>query len=98
MALSLIDYLKLRPVGERLEDLETPVHIIDVDVVERNVTHWQNRCNLLGLANRPHINTHKLAGLAKYQIAKGAGGLSRSLVCSAAPSDMLLTDNNQKWT
>ena len=50
--------------------------IVDVDVVERNVKRWQARCNALGLANRPHIKTHKLVGLAQYQLAQGAKGIT----------------------
>lgn len=99
MTVSLIDYLKLRPIGARLEDLETPVPVIDVDVVERNAMRWQNRCNLLGLANRPHIKTHKLVGLAKYQMAIGARGITvqklgeAEVMADAGITDMLLTFN-----
>lgn len=99
MALSLTDYFKFRPVGERLEDLETPVPVIDVDVVERNAKRWQDRCNLLGLANRPHIKTHKLVGLAKYQMAIGARGITvqklgeAEVMADAGIKDMLLTFN-----
>jgi D-serine deaminase-like pyridoxal phosphate-dependent protein len=97
--MALIDYLKLKPVGKRLEDLETPVPIIDVDVVERNVAKWQNRCNALGLANRPHIKTHKLVGLAQYQIAQGANGITvqklgeAEVMADAGIRNMLLTFN-----
>ncbi len=97
--MELIDYLKLRPVGKKLEDLETPVPIIDVDVVERNVTKWQSRCDALGLANRPHIKTHKLVGLAQYQIAKGAKGITvqklgeAEVMADGGIRDMLLTFN-----
>ena len=97
--MSLIEYLKFRHVGDRLEDLETPVPIIDIDVVERNATRWQKRCDALGLANRPHIKTHKLVGLAKYQIAQGAKGITvqklgeAEIMADAGISDMLLTFN-----
>jgi D-serine deaminase-like pyridoxal phosphate-dependent protein len=95
----LIDHLKLRPVGDRLEDLETPVPIIDIDVVERNATRWQERCHALGIANRPHIKTHKLVGLAKYQMAQGAKGITvqklgeAEVMADAGITDMLLTFN-----
>jgi D-serine deaminase-like pyridoxal phosphate-dependent protein len=97
--MSLTDFLKLRPVGERLEDLETPVPIIDVNVVERNVTRCQKRCDALDLANRPHIKTHKLVGLAKYQMATGAKGITvqklgeAEVMADAGIRDMLLTFN-----
>jgi D-serine deaminase-like pyridoxal phosphate-dependent protein len=98
-AVILIDHLQLRSVGKRLEDLQTPVPVIDVDVVERNITRWQTRCNALGLANRPHIKTHKLAGLARYQMAQGAAGITvqklgeAEVMADAGISDMLLTFN-----
>jgi D-serine deaminase-like pyridoxal phosphate-dependent protein len=97
--MALIDYLKLRPVGKKLEDLETPVPIIDIDVVERNVMQWQSRCDILKLANRPHIKTHKLVGLAQYQIAQGAKGITvqklgeAEVMADAGVRDMLLTFN-----
>jgi D-serine deaminase-like pyridoxal phosphate-dependent protein len=97
--MALVDFLKLRPVGKRLEDLETPVPIIDVEVVERNAERWQGRCDGLGLANRPHIKTHKLTGLAQYQIAKGAKGITvqklgeAEVMAAAGIRDMLLTFN-----
>ena len=93
------DYFKLRDVGRMIEDLETPVPIIDVDVVIRNVKRWQDRCNALGIANRPHIKTHKLAGLARYQLDQGARGITvqklgeAEVMANAGISDMLLTFN-----
>ena len=74
--MNLVDHLSLDPVGQDVDDLETPVPVIDIDVVERNLTRWQKRCDGLGIANRPHIKTHKLTGLAKYQLALGAHGIT----------------------
>lgn len=97
--MALLDHLTLRPLGKRIEELETPVPIIDVDVVERNVTRWQERCNALGIANRPHIKTHKLLGLAKYQIEAGAKGVTvqklgeAEVMADGGITDMLLTFN-----
>ncbi len=97
--MALTDFLKLRPAGKRLEDLDTPVPIIDVNVVARNVMHWQSRCDILKLANRPHIKTHKLVGLAQYQIAEGAKGITvqklgeAEVMADAGIRDMFLTFN-----
>jgi D-serine deaminase-like pyridoxal phosphate-dependent protein len=99
LCMALIDHLKFRPVGKRLENLETPVPIINVDVVEHNVKRWQARCDAVGLANRPHIKTHKLAGLAQYQLAQGAKGITvqklgeAEVMADAGISDILLTFN-----
>lgn len=92
-------YFELRRVGTSIDDLETPVPIIDLDVVERNVTRWQARCDQLGIANRPHIKTHKLVGLARFQMDTGAKGITvqklgeAEVMAGAGISDMLLTFN-----
>jgi D-serine deaminase-like pyridoxal phosphate-dependent protein len=97
--MALLDHLQLRPLSSNIHELETPVPLIDVDVVERNVTRWQARCTALGLANRPHIKTHKLVGLAQYQIAQGARGITvqklgeAEVMAATGIRDMLLTFN-----
>lgn len=70
------DFLEIESVGASLELIETPAPVIDLDVVERNVMRLQAWCDRLMLANRPHIKTHKSAGLARYQIAMGAKGVT----------------------
>jgi D-serine deaminase-like pyridoxal phosphate-dependent protein len=93
------DYFQFEEVGRRVEDLETPVPIIDIDVVQHNVAKWQQRCDGLGIANRPHIKTHKLAGLAQYQLDAGAKGITvqklgeAEVMADAGITDMLLTFN-----
>ena len=67
-------FLEIEPIEEG--QLETPVPVVDLDVVDRNVRRWQARCDELGIANRPHIKTHKLVGLARFQIAVGAKGIT----------------------
>ena len=56
--------------------LETPVPVIDLDVVERNLSRMQAYANAHGLALRPHIKTHKLPRLAQEQVALGAVGIT----------------------
>ena len=51
----------------------TPAAVIDMDRVERNIARIQAACDAAGVANRPHIKTHKSPMLAKLQIAAGAG-------------------------
>ena len=74
--MAIEDFFQFRDVGRRIEDLETPVPVIDLDIVERNLRRWQARCDALGFANRPHIKTHKLVPLARYQLALGARGVT----------------------
>jgi D-serine deaminase-like pyridoxal phosphate-dependent protein len=54
----------------------TPAVVIDLDVVERNIARLQSLCDAAGLANRPHIKTHKSPVLAAMQIAAGASGIT----------------------
>jgi D-serine deaminase-like pyridoxal phosphate-dependent protein len=93
------DYFKFEPTASRLEDLETPVPVIDISKVERNARRWQERCDARGIANRPHIKTHKLVGLARYQSDIGAKGITvqklgeAEVMAGAGLTDMLLTFN-----
>lgn len=54
----------------------TPAIVIDLDVVERNVARLQAACDAAGLANRPHIKTHKSPQIAQMQRAAGARGIT----------------------
>jgi D-serine deaminase-like pyridoxal phosphate-dependent protein len=54
----------------------TPAVVIDLDVIERNIARLQSLCDAAGLANRPHIKTHKSPVLAAMQIAAGASGIT----------------------
>ncbi|MFN0193514.1 MAG: alanine racemase, partial [Aestuariivirga sp.] len=93
------DHFSLEPAGKSLGELQTPVPLIDIAIVERNIRKWQQRCNKLGLANRPHIKTHKLAALAQLQLDEGAKGITvqklseAEVMAKAGMSDMLLTFN-----
>jgi D-serine deaminase-like pyridoxal phosphate-dependent protein len=97
--MNILDHFKFEPVGRRLEDLETPVPVIDIGIVEGNLKRWQDRCDKAGFANRPHIKTHKLVALAKYQMALGARGITvqklgeAEAMADAGIRDMLLTFN-----
>ncbi|MBG1232400.1 alanine racemase [Aestuariivirga litoralis] len=86
-------------MGKRLEDLETPVPIIDFDIMLANLVKWQAHCDKLGIASRPHIKTHKLASVARLQIALGAKGIcvqklgEAEVMADAGIRDQLLTFN-----
>jgi D-serine deaminase-like pyridoxal phosphate-dependent protein len=97
--MDITDFFTFEDLGESLADLETPVPVIDIDVVDRNLKKWQARCDALGIAGRPHIKTHKLAPLARYQIALGAKGITvqklgeAEVMADAGITDLLLTFN-----
>src|SRR5918995_2636311 len=92
-------FFNFEPVGKRIEELETPVPLIDIGIAERNLKKWQARCDAAKFGNRPHIKTHKIAGLAKYQLAIGAAGITvqklgeAEAMADAGISEMLITFN-----
>lgn len=57
-------------------DIETPAPVVDLDRLERNLSRWQEHCNELGLASRPHVKTHKCVTIARRQVELGAAGLT----------------------
>jgi len=66
-----------------IHDLETPSVLIDLDIMQNNITRMQEHCNALGLAFRPHIKTHKIPDIAKLQIEAGAVGVACQKVSEA---------------
>ena len=54
----------------------TPAIVVDLDVVERNIARAQALCDAAGIANRPHIKTHKSPALANMQRDAGARGIT----------------------
>ena len=67
-----IDTLKTEIANE----FGTPAVVVDLDRVERNIARVQKLCDAAGVANRPHIKTHKSPVLAKLQTAAGAKGIT----------------------
>jgi 3-hydroxy-D-aspartate aldolase len=55
--------------------LNTPVLVLDVDALDRNIATMQRLATAGGVALRPHAKTHKSVDIAKRQIAAGAVGL-----------------------
>ena len=62
--------------GEAVEDLETPVLVVDLDRVEANIRFVQAYCEQLGVRNRIHIKTHKIPQIAALQVAAGSAGIT----------------------
>jgi D-serine deaminase-like pyridoxal phosphate-dependent protein len=54
----------------------TPAVVVDLDVVERNIARVQALCEAAGVANRPHIKTHKSPVIASMQRDAGAQGIT----------------------
>lgn len=77
----------------------TPAHVIDLDKVERNIARLQAACDKAGIANRPHIKTHKSPLLAAMQRDAGAKGITcqklgeAEIMADAGLDDILVSYN-----
>ena len=69
--------------GMRVEDLDTPCLIVDLDRMEHNVREWQAAVSKYGVSLRPHVKTHKVPEIACMQLAAGAGGITVAKVSEA---------------
>jgi D-serine deaminase-like pyridoxal phosphate-dependent protein len=83
-----------------LADLDTPVVTVDLDIMRDNIRRVQAHLSRHGIANRPHIKTHKIPEIGKMQIAAGASGITcqklgevEVFVDAGVTDDILLTFN-----
>ena len=60
----------------KLEELDTPALLVDLDVMEKNLLWGQQKANSAGVKLRPHIKTHRTPALAKKQVELGAKGIT----------------------
>src|SRR5262249_59442428 len=59
-----------------IAELETPVPVVDLDRLARNLDQAAEYATAHGLALRPHIKTHKSPRIASEQLRRGAVGLT----------------------
>lgn len=77
----------------------TPAVVIDLDIVERNIARVQALCDAAGIANRPHIKTHKSPVIATMQREAGARGITcqklgeAEVMADAGHNDILIAYN-----
>ncbi|NEW89482.1 D-TA family PLP-dependent enzyme [Rhodopseudomonas sp. WA056] len=88
------------PLAARIaREVGTPALVIDMDRVEHNIARIQAMCDAAGVANRPHIKTHKSPLLAKMQIEAGARGITcqklgeAEVMADAGIDDILISYN-----
>lgn len=80
-------------------EIGTPAMVVDLDVVDRNIARVQAMCDAKGLANRPHIKTHKSTHFASAQKAAGAAGITcqklgeAEIMAEAGFDDILISYN-----
>ncbi|WP_112310570.1 alanine racemase [Pseudogemmobacter bohemicus] len=85
--------------GTPLADLPTPLPVIDEDRLAANIARAQEYMAAHGLNFRPHIKTHKIAAIARQQIAAGAVGINcqklteAEAFAAAGFDDILITYN-----
>jgi len=82
-----------------IEQFGTPCAVVDLNVVDRNIAHLQSLCDAAGIANRPHIKTHKSPFLARRQLEAGAIGITcqklgeAEVMADAGIDDILIATN-----
>ena len=67
----------------RVDTLETPAALVDVDRMRANLARVSSYAREHGLAWRPHVKTHKSPALAAEQIAAGACGVTVATLAEA---------------
>jgi 3-hydroxy-D-aspartate aldolase len=69
-------------VGQRLEEVDTPALVLDLDAFEKNLSTLKSSVND-AVRIRPHAKTHKCPDVAKRQVALGAVGMCCQKVSEA---------------
>lgn len=60
----------------RISDIDTPAILIDVDIMEANLSRVASYAKQHDLRVRPHTKTHKIPALGRRQLDHGAVGLT----------------------
>ncbi len=63
-------------MSHTLDDIDTPAVVIDLDVMEQNISRMSAYCKKHGLKLRPHVKTHKTVDIARLQMEAGACGIA----------------------
>ena len=77
----------------------TPCAVIDLNIVDKNISRLQALCDDARVANRPHIKTHKSSVLAQRQLDAGAEGVTcqklgeAEIMAEAGIKDILIATN-----
>lgn len=93
-------------IGDRVEDLDTPLILADLDRMERNIRDWQSWMDEHGVKFRVHVKTHKVPEIALLQMSAGARGICCAKISEAEPFAAVGVDDvciaypvfgEQKW-
>ena len=69
--------------GMHIEELDTPVLLVDLDRMERNIARFQALADDNGIRLRAHIKTHKIPAIAQLQLDAGAKGIACAKIAEA---------------
>jgi D-serine deaminase-like pyridoxal phosphate-dependent protein len=75
-------------LGVSASELDTPCLLVDVDRLDGNIRRMAELIGDAGVRLRPHAKTHKLAQVAKRQLAAGCHGLT---VAKLGEAEMLVS-------
>ena len=81
----------------KIDELDTPVLLVDEDMFDRNLKRMQKIAADAGIAYRPHAKAHKSPEIAEIQIAHGAVGVccaklgEAEVMAAAGIGDILIT-------
>ena len=70
-------------IGQPVEMLDTPCLVVDLDILESNITNMAHNVSSHGVNLRPHIKTHKTPSIGKLQLAAGATGITTAKLSEA---------------
>ena len=56
--------------------LDTPAVTVDLDIMDANIRRVQAYLDRRGVANRPHVKTHKIPDIGRRQMTAGAVGIT----------------------
>ena len=82
----------------KISDLSTPALVLDVNILKANMEAMDRILDGKTLKLRPHYKSHKCAAIAKWQIQKGAVGMTCAKLseaedlCDAGVEDILLAN------
>lgn len=80
-----------------LDELDTPVLLVDLDALERNIARMRDLAAAAGIAYRPHAKAHKTPVIAAMQRAAGAVGVccaklgEAEVLAAGGVDDILIT-------
>jgi D-serine deaminase-like pyridoxal phosphate-dependent protein len=59
-----------------ISELDTPALVVDLDVLERNISNMAALCRKIDIDLRVHTKTHKVPEIARMQVAAGSKGIT----------------------